>query len=138
VPFIGRGLRKRFSRPCQENLQSPFPPGLNVASLGHGSIGGGLSAALDRLRSPVVREKKDARAFYETEALRSGWSVRQLNRQIESQFYERIALSKNKASMLEKAEHAEPGDAITSEELQSRAAGSEARSSECVLCEAPK
>jgi len=31
----------------------------------------------------------NARAFYETEALRSGWSVRQLDRQISSQFYER-------------------------------------------------
>jgi predicted nuclease of restriction endonuclease-like (RecB) superfamily len=58
----------------------------------------------------------EARAFYETEALRSGWSIRQLNRQIESQFYERIALSKNKAAMLEGAERAEPGDAMTAEE----------------------
>jgi predicted nuclease of restriction endonuclease-like (RecB) superfamily len=58
----------------------------------------------------------DARAFYETEALRSGWSVRQLDRQIGSQFYERIALSKNKAAMLQKAETAEPDDAITPEE----------------------
>jgi len=40
----------------------------------------------------------DARAFYEHEARRSGWSVRQLDRQIGSQFYERIALSKNKAA----------------------------------------
>lgn len=58
----------------------------------------------------------EARAFYEAEALRSGWSVRQLDRQIGSQFYERIALSKNKAAMLEKSEALEPGDAITPEE----------------------
>ena len=38
-----------------------------------------------------------ARRFDETEALRCGWSVRQLNRQVNSQFYERIALSQNKA-----------------------------------------
>jgi predicted nuclease of restriction endonuclease-like (RecB) superfamily len=56
------------------------------------------------------------RAFYETEALRSGWSIRQLDRQIGSQFYERIALSKNKAAMLEDAGRAEPTDAITAEE----------------------
>ena len=30
-----------------------------------------------------------AREFYEAEALRGGWSVRQLDRQISSQFYER-------------------------------------------------
>jgi predicted nuclease of restriction endonuclease-like (RecB) superfamily len=41
-----------------------------------------------------------ARNFYEVEALRGGWSVRQLDRQISSQFYERTALSKNKAAML--------------------------------------
>lgn len=57
-----------------------------------------------------------ARSFYETEALRCGWTVRQLGRQVDSQFYERIALSKNKVAMLAKAEHAEAGDAITPEE----------------------
>lgn len=31
-----------------------------------------------------------ARTFYETEALRAGWPVRQLDWQINSQFYERI------------------------------------------------
>ena len=46
-----------------------------------------------------VRNER-AREFYETEALRAGWSVRQLDRQIGSQFYERTALSENKAAML--------------------------------------
>jgi hypothetical protein len=41
-----------------------------------------------------------ARSFYEAEALRCGWSVRQLDRQISSQFYERTALSRDKAAML--------------------------------------
>ena len=58
----------------------------------------------------------EARTFYETEALRLGWSVRQLDRQIGSQFYERIALSQNKAAMLEKAENAEISDSVTPEE----------------------
>jgi predicted nuclease of restriction endonuclease-like (RecB) superfamily len=57
-----------------------------------------------------------ARAFYETEALRCDRSVRQLDRQVNSQFYERIALSHNKAAMLQKAEASEPGDAITPEQ----------------------
>jgi len=39
-----------------------------------------------------------------------------LDRQIASQFYERIALSQNKASMLEKAEKSEPSDVVTPEE----------------------
>jgi len=58
----------------------------------------------------------EARVFYESEALRSGWSVRQLDRQIQSQFYERVALSRNKAAMLKKAETPTPGDAATPEE----------------------
>lgn len=57
-----------------------------------------------------------ARHFYETEALRGGWSVRQLDRQIGSQFYERTALSKNKAAMLTKGAVAKPEDAITPDE----------------------
>ena len=57
-----------------------------------------------------------ARAFYETEALRGGWTVRQLDRQINSQFFERTALSRNKVAMLEKGEKALPGDAMTPEE----------------------
>ena len=61
-------------------------------------------------------KRSEARSFYETEALRLGWSVRQLDRQISSQFYERIALSQNKAAMLQKADTAEPGDSITPEE----------------------
>jgi DUF1016 N-terminal domain len=43
---------------------------------------------------------KEARAFYETEAVRGGWSVRQLDRQIATQFYERTALSRNTATVL--------------------------------------
>jgi predicted nuclease of restriction endonuclease-like (RecB) superfamily len=58
----------------------------------------------------------EARSFYEAETLRLGWSVRQLDRQIGSQFYERIALSQNKAAMLVKAEDSEPSDLVTPEE----------------------
>lgn len=54
-----------------------------------------------------------ARQFYETEALRGGWSVRQLDRQISSQFYERTALSKDKTAMLLKGAIAQPEDVIT-------------------------
>ena len=57
-----------------------------------------------------------ARAFYESEALRQGWSVRQLDRQISSQLYERLALSCNKAALLSKAGDAQPGDIVTPEE----------------------
>ncbi len=57
-----------------------------------------------------------AREFYEAEALRGGWSVRQLDRQINSQFYERTALSKNKAAMLEREGTPRPEDRVLSQE----------------------
>ena len=58
----------------------------------------------------------DAREFYEREALRNGWSVRQLERQISSQFYERTLLSKNKSKMLKQGESKNPEDIVTAEE----------------------
>lgn len=58
----------------------------------------------------------EARAFYEAEALRGGWSVRQLERQISSLFYERTALSRNKAAMLAKGAKPQPEEALTPEE----------------------
>ena len=57
-----------------------------------------------------------ARKFYETEALRGGWSVRQLDRQINSLFYERTALSRNKAKMLTEGAAANTEDAVAPEE----------------------
>lgn len=66
----------------------------------------------------LVRKVKDnqARKFYESESLRNGWSVRQLDRQISSQFYERTLLSKNKAAMLKKGEKPKPQELTTAEE----------------------
>jgi predicted nuclease of restriction endonuclease-like (RecB) superfamily len=56
------------------------------------------------------------RKFYEEESLRGGWSVRQLKRQKESQFYKRTLLSKNKAAMLKKGEKPLPEDYVSPEE----------------------
>ena len=61
-------------------------------------------------------ERSAARAFYETQALRGGWTVRQLDRQIGTQFYERTLLSRNKAAMLRKGQAAQPEDALTPEQ----------------------
>lgn len=61
-------------------------------------------------------ENEQGREFYETEALRGGWSVRQLNRQIGTQFFERTALSKDKLAMLTKGAKPKPEDAVMPEE----------------------
>ena len=57
-----------------------------------------------------------AREFYHAEALRGGWSVRQLDRQIALQFYERIALSRNKNAMLRKGTVASAEDSVSADE----------------------
>lgn len=57
-----------------------------------------------------------ARQFYEEEALRGGWTVRQLERQIGSQFYTRTLASRNKAAMLTKGAARKPEDKMTAEE----------------------
>ena len=61
----------------------------------------------------------EARQFYQDEALHGGWSVRQLQRQIDSQFYERMALSRDKAALLSKErKQQESGPALAEEEIK--------------------
>jgi predicted nuclease of restriction endonuclease-like (RecB) superfamily len=79
-----------------------------------------LSLAFPLSWSHYVRlisvDNEDTRRFYEAEAHRGGWSVRQIDRQISTLFYERTLLSKNKAAMLKKGEKAKPEDTVTPEE----------------------
>lgn len=52
----------------------------------------------------MVLDEPEKREFYEEEARRAGWPVRQLDRQINSMLYERVALSRKKGELLRKAE----------------------------------
>lgn len=61
-------------------------------------------------------ENPMAQDFYNKEALHGGWSVRQLDRQIESQFYERTAMSRNKVALLKKGSKKISTDILTAEE----------------------
>ena len=47
--------------------------------------------------------KPQARAFYEIEALKNNWSARELERQINSLLFERLALSKDKKGLMKLA-----------------------------------
>ena len=49
-------------------------------------------------------EKPEARAFYETETGNARWSTRELERQINSLLFGRLALSRDKAGVLELAQ----------------------------------
>jgi predicted nuclease of restriction endonuclease-like (RecB) superfamily len=60
----------------------------------------------------AVKDER-ARHFYAAEALRGGWTVRQLARQIDTLFFERTAMSKRKVKMLADGQVPRPGDAVT-------------------------
>lgn len=66
----------------------------------------------------LIRRAKsqDALVFYHGEALRGGWSVRQLDRQMSSLFFERALMSKNKAKVLAKGSKKEKADNVSAEE----------------------
>jgi len=59
-------------------------------------------------------DKPEARSFYEVESLRNNWSARELERQINSLLYDRLALSKDKSGLMRLAtkghEIQKPGD----------------------------
>jgi predicted nuclease of restriction endonuclease-like (RecB) superfamily len=48
-------------------------------------------------------DKSEVRAFYEIEAIRNNWSARELERQINSLLFERLAKSKDKAGLMKLA-----------------------------------
>ena len=92
----------KLNPPSQTPIRQT-PSGISEATSGEVGFDD-LLAAFRLPWSAYVRllsvKDESAREFYETEALRGGWSVRQLDRQIGSQYYERTTLSKNKAAML--------------------------------------
>jgi predicted nuclease of restriction endonuclease-like (RecB) superfamily len=61
-------------------------------------------------------EKSEARAFYETEAVNARWSTRELERQINSLLFERLALSRDKKGVMALAQKGheihEPADLV--------------------------
>lgn len=80
-------------------LCGKFIPSANDTSL----INQTLSLSWSHYRFLMRLEDPSKRQFYEIECRRGSWSVRQLDRQIQSLLYERISLSKRKQSVLSKA-----------------------------------
>lgn len=73
-----------------------------------------LNLSWTHYRTLLRVEKTGARAFYEIEAIRNNWSARELERQINSLLFERLALSKNKKGLMQLATNGQviqrPGD----------------------------
>ena len=109
----GTGLLKELS----EQMTRDFGKGFTVTNLkymrqfyltfpnGH-ALRGELSWTHYRLLMRV--ENKNAREFYMQEAIKSQWSTRQLERQINSFFYERLLSSKDKERVAAKVRDLEP------------------------------
>ncbi len=94
-----------------------------LTSISTGSLGvdwkpGRLHSALSwtHYRALLKVNRREVRDFYEIEALRSGWSARQLERQINSLLFERLLKSRDKAGVLALANEGlvptEPADVI--------------------------
>jgi predicted nuclease of restriction endonuclease-like (RecB) superfamily len=128
IPRLAEDLTSRFGRGFgwrnltqMRNFYLSWPPKGEILQTLSAEFDPGILAKWFPLPwSAYVRllsvRNESARAFYEAEALRCGWSVRQLDRQINSQFYERAALSQNKAALLEQGAQPQTGDVITPEE----------------------
>ena len=109
----GAGLLKELSK----QMTQDFGKGFTVTNLkymrqfylmfpnGH-ALRGELSWTHYRLLIKV--ENDNAREFYMQEAVKSQWSTRQLERQINSFFYERLLSSKNKKQIEEEIQTLEP------------------------------
>jgi predicted nuclease of restriction endonuclease-like (RecB) superfamily len=108
---LTRRFDKGFSFPQLKNIRQfylTYPEkGYTVSSQTTIAISDALSVKvplswshyclLMRLDEPFKRE------FYEAECIRGNWSVRQLDRQIQSMLYERTALSKQKLAVIARA-----------------------------------
>ncbi len=105
----GRGLLKELS----ERLSAEFGRGFDRSTLQHirafylaypicDALRPELSWTHYRLLLRVV--KPEARAFYEAEAVNARWSTRELERQIHSLLFERLALSRDREGVLALAE----------------------------------
>lgn len=109
----GSGLLKELSR----QMTQDFGKGFTVTNLkymrqfyltfpnGH-ALSDHLSWTHYRLLMRV--ENDNAREFYMQEAIKAQWSTRQLERQINSFFYERLLSSKNKAQVAKEIQTLEP------------------------------
>ena len=64
----------------------------------------------------MIISDRDRRSFYEKECVRSGWSVRELKRQISTSLYERLLLSDGKPNKEKVLELAKKGQEIATPE----------------------
>jgi predicted nuclease of restriction endonuclease-like (RecB) superfamily len=109
-PWMKSGTLPRISGPppisgtlSRKSAHLPAPTHVNEESDGGGPLGEVSAAWLGRFAlgwshyvELLTLDSPDERRFYEIEAAANQWSVRELQRQIASSLYERLALSRDK------------------------------------------
>ena len=93
------------------NMANLHPQGGDLKNSFHPNLSWSHYRALMRVND------KDAQLFYETEAAECGWSKAQLERQIQSSYYERILKKKGKKGLLPVNRERLPGDSLESVHL---------------------
>jgi predicted nuclease of restriction endonuclease-like (RecB) superfamily len=116
-PQIGRTLPDEFGqrlssvRETGRTLADPSSDdALAITALPAGQL---LRLSWSHLDELLSVEDPIKRAFYENECLAGAWSVRQLQRQIESLLYERTGLSSDKHAVINRARRRESVEAVT-------------------------
>jgi len=100
----GRGLEKShavrdLSAPTAQTTPSgSSPESAEPSAWQPGQLHGAL--AWTHYRALLTVSRREARDFYEIEAVKNAWSARQLERQIGSLLFERLASSRDKAGVL--------------------------------------
>ena len=95
--------------PIRPTTSDQSAPPLSVSSPSFEEViallGGRFTLGWSHYVTLLTIDNAEARRFYEIEATDSGWSVRELERQIASSLYERLALSRDKAAVRRLARH---------------------------------
>lgn len=86
--LLGKGMKASNKKVPTVSAQLSLPPEQLITSLSYS-----MFKLLAEIDDPLKR------AFYEIEAIRGGWSVRDLKRQIASLYFERSGLSKDKKKL---------------------------------------
>jgi predicted nuclease of restriction endonuclease-like (RecB) superfamily len=91
-------LRGEFAATAQDGSVRIIPHAVRMESWTPGQLHPNLSWT--HYRTLLRVDKAEARAFYEIEAIKNNWAARELERQINSLLYERLALSRDKKGLM--------------------------------------
>lgn len=101
---IGQAVSVESQKRIRGAMSPELPTPLSVEEI--------LRFSWSHLQELIRLDDPWKRAFYENECLQGHWSVRQLQRQIESLLYERTGLSTDKKAIIKRARKQEPQETV--------------------------